>query len=90
MVAEKQHIAVFRYSRQDLVDTVGETHVQHLVASSNDVLYVGLSQQILQFIKSIKRPGVATTCTPLFSVLIWLSILEPPYTGEPSGYRYLE
>ena len=38
---EEQHISVFRYSRQDLVDTVGETHVQHLVRLiEDDVLYV--------------------------------------------------
>ena len=52
-------------------------------ASSMMTFFTRLRSTVLRFIRSRRRPGVATTtCTPRFSVLIWLSMLEPPYTGR--------
>ena len=52
-------------------------------ASSRMTVCTSSSFTSPRLIRSIRRPGVATTtCTPLRSVRIWLSMLEPPYTGR--------
>ena len=84
MVAEKS--SIFRFSgiaaKISLILSV-KPMFNISSASSRMTFFTLLKSTVLRFIKSIKRPGVATTtCTPLFSVLIWLSILEPPYTGR--------
>ena len=48
-------------------------------ASSMMTLRMPFRSTVFRFIRSSRRPGVATTTwTPRFRVLIWLSMLEPP------------
>ena len=87
---EQQGVALLRHIGENGVDAVCESHVQHFVRFvHNHVLYGG-GDTVLRSIRSSSRPGVATMmCTPRFRARIWLSMDEPPYTGntrKPSVY----
>ena len=52
-------------------------------ASSITTFCMVASDTVFRSIRSINRPGVATMiCTPCFRARIWLSMDEPPYTGN--------
>lgn len=61
-------------------------------ASSITTLWMVDKETVLRSIRSNRRPGVATMmCTPRLRLRIWLSIEEPPYTGNTfSPSIYLE
>ena len=87
---------LFREVKEDVKLTIKDLTVNPMFsissASSITTFWMVVRDTVLRSIRSSKRPGVATMiCTPCFRARIWLSMDEPPYTGNTlNPVMYLE
>ena len=87
MVAEKRSILRLSgtWARMSLMEST-KPMFSISSASSSTTVCTSSSFTTPRFMRSISRPGVATIiCTPFRRARIWLSMLEPPYTGSTSS-----